>query len=70
MFLLLIVHLQLGTYIKFIPHSVAVGFSAMIGLIIFTSQLHELFGLNLAHEPAAFFPKFEALRAARETLHP
>jgi len=43
--LLAIGYLRLGTYIKYIPHSVAVGFTASIGLIIFTSQLHELFGL-------------------------
>jgi SulP family sulfate permease len=68
-FLLLIGYLRLGTYIKYIPHSVAVGFTASIGLIIFTSQLHELFGLKLDHEPAAFFPKIEALWAARNTVN-
>ncbi|MBB4198878.1 sodium-independent anion transporter [Rhodoblastus sphagnicola] len=69
-FLLAIGYLRLGTYIKYIPHSVAVGFTAAIGLIIFTSQLHELFGLRLDHEPAAFLPKVESLWAARETLNP
>jgi SulP family sulfate permease len=69
-FLLLIGYLRLGTYIKYIPHSVTVGFTASIGLIIFTSQLHELFGLNVAHEPAAFLPKVEDLWAARETVNP
>ncbi|SNB81451.1 sulfate permease, SulP family [Rhodoblastus acidophilus] len=69
-FLLAIGYLRLGTYIKYIPHSVAVGFTAAIGLIIFTSQLHELFGLRLDHEPAAFLPKVEALWAARGTLNP
>ena len=67
--LLLIGYLRLGTYIKYIPHSVAVGFTAAIGLIIFSSQLHELFGLQIAHEPAAFLPKVEALWAARETFN-
>jgi sulfate permease, SulP family len=69
LFLLLIGYLRLGTYIKYIPHSVAVGFTASIALIIFTSQLHELFGLKLEHEPAAFFPKIEALWAARGTVN-
>ncbi len=68
--LLAIGYLRLGTYIKYIPHSVAVGFTAAIGLIIFTSQLHELFGLRLAHEPAAFLPKVQALWAVRDSLNP
>jgi SulP family sulfate permease len=67
--LLAIGYLRLGAYIKYIPHSVAVGFTASIGLIIFTSQLHELFGLRLAQEPAAFLPKLQALWAARETFN-
>jgi len=67
--LLAIGYLRLGTYIKYIPHSVAVGFTASIGLIIFTSQLHELFGLKIAHEPAEFFAKVEALWAARDTAN-
>jgi sulfate permease, SulP family len=68
-FLLLIGYLRLGTYIKYIPHSVAVGFTASIGVIIFASQLHELFGLKLAHEPADFLPKVEALWAARDSAN-
>jgi SulP family sulfate permease len=67
--LLAIGYLKLGTYIKYIPHSVAVGFTAAIGLIIFTSQLHELFGLQLAHEPAAFLPKVEALWGVRDSVN-
>jgi SulP family sulfate permease len=68
-FLLLIGYLRLGAYIKYIPHSVAVGFTASIALIIFASQLHELFGLKLAHEPAEFIPKVQALWAARDSAN-
>jgi SulP family sulfate permease len=39
--------LRLGTYVKFIPYPVTVGFTAGIGVIIFTSQLKGLFGLTL-----------------------
>ena len=47
--------LRLGTYIKYIPHSVIVGFTAGIAVIILTSQLRDLLGLSLAsREPAAF----------------
>ena len=46
--------LRLGTYIKYIPHPVIVGFTAGIALIILSSQLRDLFGLTLAgKEPAA-----------------
>ncbi|MDJ1156867.1 SulP family inorganic anion transporter [Chelatococcus sp. SYSU_G07232] len=63
--------LRLGTYIKYIPHPVTVGFTAGIAVIILASQLKELFGLRLAgKEPAALVPKLEALWAARITLDP
>ncbi|WP_022729080.1 SulP family inorganic anion transporter [Fodinicurvata sediminis] len=38
--------LRLGTYIKFIPYPVTVGFTAGIAVIIFASQLQELLGLD------------------------
>ena len=44
--------LRLGTYIKYIPHPVTVGFTAGIAVIIFASQLHDLFGLTLAGQGA------------------
>ena len=60
--------LQLGTYIKFIPYPVTVGFTAGIAVIIFTSQVKELFGLHLTGpEPGEFLHKLGALWAARET---
>ncbi len=40
--------LRLGTYIKFIPFPVTVGFTAGIAVIIATSQLRDLLGLSLA----------------------
>lgn len=61
--------LRLGTYIKYIPFPVTVGFTAGIAVIIFASQLKELLGLSLAAEPAAFLPKIEALWAARGTIN-
>src|SRR5512143_3704588 len=46
--------LRLGTYIKFIPYPVTVGFTAGIAVIIFASQIHDLLGLTLAgKEPGA-----------------
>jgi len=61
--------LRLGTYIKYIPFPVTVGFTAGIAVIIFASQLKELLGLDLASEPAAFVPKLEAIWNARATVN-
>ncbi len=40
--------LQLGTFIKYIPYPVTIGFTSGIAVIIFTSQLRELLGLDMA----------------------
>lgn len=68
-FLVLAGVLRLGTYIKFIPYPVTVGFTAGIAVIIFASQIKELFGLTLAGaEPAEILHKVEALWTARGTV--
>lgn len=63
--------LRLGTYVKFIPYPVTVGFTAGIAVIIFASQIKDLLGLNLpGHEPAAFLPKLAALSGVIGTINP
>lgn len=70
-FLVAIGFLRLGTYIRYIPHPVIVGFTAAIGVIIFASQLRDLFGLTLAgSEPADLWPKLRTLWAALGTFNP
>jgi sulfate permease, SulP family len=55
-------YLRLGTYIKFIPYPVTVGFTAGIAVIIFASQLKDLLGITLAgKEPGELIPKLAAL---------
>lgn len=50
--------LRLGTYIKFIPYPVTVGFTAGIAVIIFASQIKDLLGLTLDKaEPGPFLQK-------------
>ena len=62
---------RLGTYIRYIPHPVLVGFTAGIATIIFASQIADLFGLTLpAREPAALIPKLIALGQASGTVSP
>lgn len=63
--------LRLGTYIRYIPHPVLVGFTAGIATIIFSSQIADLFGLTLAgREPAALLPKLSAIGHAMNTITP
>jgi sulfate permease, SulP family len=59
-----------GTYIKYIPFPVIVGFTAGIAVIILSSQIKELLGLDVVTEPAAFLPKLRALWAAIDTARP
>jgi SulP family sulfate permease len=69
--LLAIGALRLGTFIKYIPYPVTVGFTAGIAVIIFSSQIKDLAGLHLAGpEPAAILPKLRALADAAGTASP
>lgn len=62
--------LRLGTYIKFIPHPVTVGFTAGIAVVIFASQLKDLFGLTLVgKEPGEFVAKLGALAGAADSVN-
>ncbi|TDQ84435.1 SulP family sulfate permease [Dongia mobilis] len=63
--------LRLGSYIKFIPYPVTVGFTAGIAVIIFASQIKEILGLSLAGpEPGEIVAKVKALVVARDTFTP
>jgi SulP family sulfate permease len=70
-FLIAAGYLRLGTYIKFIPYPVTVGFTAGIAVIIVASQLRDLFGITLnAREPGELIPKLEALAGGLHTVNP
>jgi SulP family sulfate permease len=63
--------LRLGTYIKFIPYPVTVGFTAGIAVIILASQLRDLFGLVLpGGEPGPLVEKLPVLAAALPDANP
>jgi SulP family sulfate permease len=60
--LLAVGFLQLGTYIKYIPYPVTVGFTSGIAVIIFVSQIRDLLGLTLSvREPADVLHKLPVL---------
>jgi SulP family sulfate permease len=62
--------LRLGSYIKFIPYPVTVGFTAGIAVIIFASQLKDLLGITLtAKEPGELIPKLEVLAHGLHTAN-
>ena len=62
--------LRLGTFVKFVPFPVTVGFTAGIAVIIFASQIKEIFGLSLVHEPGELLEKLPALWQARHSMTP
>jgi sulfate permease, SulP family len=69
LFLIVAGLLRLGTYIKFIPYPVTVGFTAGIAVIIFASQLKDLLGITLpGKEPGEFIPKLQALLGGLPTI--
>lgn len=51
---------KLGSAIKFVPHPVITGFTSGIAVIIFSSEVKDLFGLRMGAVPAAFLPKWAA----------
>ena len=61
--------LRLGTFIKYIPYPVTVGFTAGIAIIIFASQIKDLLGLTLENEPGPLLPKLQALTGALPTIN-
>jgi SulP family sulfate permease len=67
--LLAVGFLRLGTFIKYIPYPVTVGFTAGIAVIIIASQIKDLLGLMLAHEPGPLLPKLKALTTALPTMN-
>ncbi|MFT3974289.1 MAG: SulP family inorganic anion transporter [Amaricoccus sp.] len=62
--------LRLGTFVKFIPYPVTVGFTSGIAALIFASQIVPLLGLTLAgKEPGPLVDKLPALWAAGPTAN-
>jgi len=69
-FLILIGALRLGSYIKFIPYPVTVGFISGIATILFVGQIGDLLGLRMVNNPADILPKLEAIGAVLPTFTP
>ena len=51
---------RLGGAIKFIPHPVVIGFTSGIAVVIFSSQVKDVLGLNMGDVPAPFVEKWQS----------
>ena len=60
----------LGSAVKFIPQPVVIGFTNGIAITIASTQLRDLFGLQMSSVPSEFIPKMRALAGAASTLSP
>ncbi|MFA5625797.1 MAG: SulP family inorganic anion transporter [Bradymonadales bacterium] len=61
---------KLGSIIRFIPYPLIVGFTAGIAVIIFTSQIRDLFGLNIVDMPGDFLSDWMAYGMALSSVNP
>lgn len=52
--------MRLGNIIKLVPFPVIVGFTSGVAVIIFSSEMKDLFGLNMAEMPVGFIDKWIA----------
>ncbi len=60
--------LRLGTYIKYIPYPVVIGFTAGIGILLMSTQIKDLLGLQIDDVPADFLPKWRMYLANMDKL--
>lgn len=66
--LLLAAFSRLGSFIKYVPYPLILGFTSGIALLIFSSQIKDFLGLQIDQVPANFLLKCIALIAALPTL--
>ena len=60
---------RMGAAIKFIPFPVTIGFTSGIALIIFSSQVKDLLGLQMSAVPAEFLAKWGAYVHAFDSVN-
>ena len=62
--------LRLGTLVKYMPQPVITGFTAGIAVSIFSSQIKDLFGLDIATLPAEFFARWQTYLTHFNSISP
>ncbi|MDO9510720.1 MAG: SulP family inorganic anion transporter [Bacteroidales bacterium] len=50
--------LRLGSLLRFFPHPLIVGFTSGIAVVIFSTQIKDAFGMDIAKVPSAFVEKW------------
>jgi len=68
--LILLGLLRLGSWIKFVPRPLILGFTSGIAVIIFSTQIKDFFGLKMGTPPADFTTKWLAYFQAFPTFDP
>jgi SulP family sulfate permease len=58
----------LGTAVKYIPRPVVIGFTNGIGVLIASTQIRDLFGLQVAKVPGEFVARLRVLLASADTV--
>lgn len=61
---------RIGSWIKYVPHSLVTGFTTGIAVIIFSTQIKEFFGLQMTSVPAVFTDKWAAYFHAFPSFDP
>lgn len=61
--------LRFGSLIKYIPQTITIGFTAGIAVTLMSTQVKDLFGMQIDNLPAEFFPKWESYFAHMNTLN-
>jgi SulP family sulfate permease len=57
-FLVIFGFLRLGNLLKYFPHPLIVGFTSGIAVVIFSTQIKDVLGLNIEKLPSEFFHKW------------
>jgi len=60
---------RFGSVIKFIPYPLIVGFTSGIAIIIFSSQVKDIFGLNMSAVPVDFIEKWQTYFQTFSTIN-
>ncbi len=61
---------RIGSWIKYVPHSLITGFTTGIAVIIFSTQIKDFFGLKMGTPPADFAAKWLSYFDAFSTFDP
>lgn len=61
--------LKLGSLLKYFPHPLIIGFTSGIALVIFSTQIKDALGLDIAKVPSAFGQKWATYLANIHTIN-